>query len=180
LKGLDVSEQRLDGSFTYVYTDPAKQVVFHVATLMPNQSPDRGGVHLKKKSHIGNDYVVIVWNESGRPYSLDTISGQFAFVAVVIEPEDDEYLAVEMLSKKQIDKWFALRHAVVSDSSAPVLCRQMAIQAQLGSHIWTEDDHGNEPYVGRVVNRFQNIRRIRNKYSSAGSSSAHGHLAAYM
>ena len=39
------------------------QVVYHTATLMPNRETDPQ--FNKKKRHIGNDFVSIVYNESG-------------------------------------------------------------------------------------------------------------------
>jgi len=40
------------------------EVIFHVATMMPMGNKD--DVHfVSKKRHIGNDFVNIVWNESG-------------------------------------------------------------------------------------------------------------------
>ena len=44
-------------------------VVFHVATLMPTVPTNLQC----KKLHIANDYVVIVYNNSTRPYSFGTI-----------------------------------------------------------------------------------------------------------
>lgn len=47
------------------------QVIFHIATLMPNKDTD---VHCNnKKKHIGNDYVIIVYNDSGEEYDLRTV-----------------------------------------------------------------------------------------------------------
>lgn len=46
-------------------------VVFHVATLMPSQEDEQQ--HSNKKLHIGNDSVVIVYNDSTEPYSFGTI-----------------------------------------------------------------------------------------------------------
>lgn len=52
-----------DGKFTYQWSDPITQVVFHVATLMPTKESDPEC--RQKKLHIGNDYVTIVYNDSG-------------------------------------------------------------------------------------------------------------------
>lgn len=60
-----------DGKFTYIWQDDIVQVTFHVATLMPNKEQDPH-CHEKKK-HIGNDFVTIVYNESGEEYNLNTI-----------------------------------------------------------------------------------------------------------
>ena len=44
-------------------------VVFHVATLMPSKENE----HSNKKLHIGNDCVVVVYNDSAEQYSFGTI-----------------------------------------------------------------------------------------------------------
>lgn len=46
-------------------------VVYHVATLMPSCHDDPQAND--KKRHIGNDFVHIVYNDSGKPYSFGTI-----------------------------------------------------------------------------------------------------------
>lgn len=60
-----------DGKFTYIWQDDIVQVTFHVATLMPNREQDPNCYD--KKKHIGNDFVTIVYNESGEEYNLNTI-----------------------------------------------------------------------------------------------------------
>lgn len=111
--GLDARD---DGQFTYIWQDdamqvaelcfvtecvfcaiqphsssppvlhPVPQVVYHTATLMPNDphNPQSN----KKKRHIGNDYVAIVHNESGHPYTMGTVKGQFIYAVIVVEPLD--------------------------------------------------------------------------------------------
>lgn len=51
-------------------------VVFHVATLMPTLTSDLQCSN--KKLHIGNDFVTIVYNESGLPYKFGTIKVSMA------------------------------------------------------------------------------------------------------
>lgn len=60
-----------DGSFTYLWQEDIIQVCFHVATLMPNKENDPQCN--EKKKYIGNDYVTIVYNESGEEYNMTTI-----------------------------------------------------------------------------------------------------------
>lgn len=45
--------------------------IFHIATLMPNRESDKGCCN--KKRHIGNDFVMVVYNDSGEDYKLGTI-----------------------------------------------------------------------------------------------------------
>ncbi|KAL4062624.1 hypothetical protein V8B97DRAFT_2012527 [Scleroderma yunnanense] len=73
-----------DGEYAYAWWDDIAQVLYHTATMMPNAPDDEYCVN--KKMHIGNDYVRIVWNDSGRPYRFDTLATQFQFVNIVIEP----------------------------------------------------------------------------------------------
>ncbi|KAG6334343.1 hypothetical protein ID866_4744 [Astraeus odoratus] len=73
-----------DGEYAYAWWDDIAQVLYHTATMMPNAPDDEYCVN--KKRHIGNDYVRIVWNDSGRPYRFDTLATQFQFVNIVIEP----------------------------------------------------------------------------------------------
>jgi hypothetical protein len=47
------------------------QVMFHVPTLMPNK-PNDPACNAKKR-HIGNDYVAIVYNNSGEEFDVSTI-----------------------------------------------------------------------------------------------------------
>ena len=46
-------------------------VIYHVAILMPTREKDPKCN--AKKLHIGNDYVTIVYNESGAEYKIGTI-----------------------------------------------------------------------------------------------------------
>lgn len=66
--GLDES---VDGPLAISWGDHLNQVIFHVATFMPNTPSD--AQCNKKMLHIGNDFVVIVYNNSGDMVDLDTI-----------------------------------------------------------------------------------------------------------
>ena len=41
-----------------------------------------------KKMHIGNDFVLIVYNESGQEFNITSIRAQFCYAGVVVEPLD--------------------------------------------------------------------------------------------
>ena len=46
-------------------------VVYHIATMMPNKESDPSCT--KKKLHIGNNHVTIVYNDSKMDYKIGTI-----------------------------------------------------------------------------------------------------------
>lgn len=72
------------GEYAYAWWDDTGQILFHTATLMPTTDDDPRCT--EKKAHIGNDNIRIVWNDSGAQYRFDTLTTQFQFVNVVIEP----------------------------------------------------------------------------------------------
>lgn len=47
------------------------QVLFHVATAMPSLAKDP--TCNEKRKYIGNDYVSIVYNDSGQEFNISTI-----------------------------------------------------------------------------------------------------------
>lgn len=87
-----------DGEYSICWSDPLMQVMFHVVTLMPS-TVETDPNFTNKKRHIGNDFVHIVWTESERPYTLETLPGQFNTVAVVVYPLGSDLYRIEVISK---------------------------------------------------------------------------------
>ncbi|KRZ68747.1 Tuberin, partial [Trichinella papuae] len=163
LGGLDIGGR--DGQFTYVWSQANEQVVFHVATLMPTmlaQDPQCTG----KKLHIGNDFVTIVYNDSDMEYKIDTISGQLSAVVIVVRPIDQHTLLITLTAKDEIVKWLALKQVQVSDELAPMLCRQMAIRAELSARIWLAQRNCGKALDSNIMERHRQINRIKDKFST--------------
>ena len=70
------------GCFTYAFTDQLSIIIYQIATLMPTDptDPQQNG----KKLLIGNNYISIVFNESGKPYKPGMISGKFEAVTLEV------------------------------------------------------------------------------------------------
>ncbi|XP_053685229.1 tuberin isoform X2 [Sabethes cyaneus] len=179
---IDLECNGKDGNFTYIWQDDIVQVTFHVATLMPNHKHDPNCN--EKKKHIGNDFVSIVYNESGEEYDLKTIKAQFNYACVVIEPMELESNRVFVLAKPDIAQHVCSKPKVVSDSSAPLLARQMALHANLASMVSQSLKTKNQsPYASNWLERLRKIKNIRAKIlksldshdqPSSGSRSAGG------
>ena len=84
-QGLD-RVSNVDGTHTFAWRDRVTEIVFHVPTMMPTD-PENDPQGVKKKAHIGNDRVKIVYNNSGRPFNFDTFPSEMNFVNLVITPE---------------------------------------------------------------------------------------------
>lgn len=140
--GLD-QESDLDGKWTYIFDDDIDQLVFHVATMMPTSLETDPQCTLKKR-HIGNDYVKIIFNESGSEFAFDTLPGDFNVVNLIITPHtpagnpwvgpgmsnNGEYFAVSMQRKPGLPEIGPLGlFKMCTAGSLPHLLRLLALQA---------------------------------------------------
>ncbi|CAG0892665.1 unnamed protein product, partial [Darwinula stevensoni] len=157
-----------DGKYGITWKDEVMQVIFHVATLMPTRESDLEGNG--KKLHIGNDHVLIVYNESGLPYNMSTIKvlslGQFIFACVEIEPLAHETNVVRVRAKPELQQ--LLVHSepkAISNASLSTLVRQMALHVNLGAMVLQsiESGHGKGPYASNWLERLRSLQRLRGK-----------------
>uniref|UniRef100_A0A8C2KZ71 Tuberin n=1 Tax=Cyprinus carpio TaxID=7962 RepID=A0A8C2KZ71_CYPCA len=149
-----------DGEFTYCWHDDIMQAIFHIATLMPNRESDKGCCN--KKRHIGNDFVVVVYNDSGEEYKLGTIKGQFNFVEVLIKPLDYESNLVTLQCRKDLEGLVDTSVAkIVSDRNLPLLVRQMALHANV-RHLLCRANP-SDAYASKWLARLRHIKRIRTR-----------------
>nr|XP_040237462.2 tuberin isoform X1 [Anopheles coluzzii] len=160
---IDLESNGKDGAFTYIYQDDIVQLTFHVATLMPNKRQDP---HCnEKKKHIGNDFVTIVYNESGEEYDLKTIRGQYNYACVIVEPIELNSNRVFIRSKDDIAQHVTRETKIVSDHTAPLLARQMALHANLASLVAQSlKTKNSSPYASNWLERLRKIKNIRSRY----------------
>lgn len=86
--GLDTNSDE-DGEFAYVHKEKISQIIFHTCTMMPTRL-DIDPNCTRKKSHIGNDFVNIIWNSSNKDYDPSTIASEFNFINIVVKPASSE------------------------------------------------------------------------------------------
>ncbi|KAI1298893.1 Ral GTPase-activating protein subunit alpha-2 [Mortierella claussenii] len=73
-----------NGATAMYYCSSTLEVIFHEVVRMPTDPDDPRQV--KKKRHVGNDHVHIVWSEHSRAYDRSTIGGDFGNVIIVLTP----------------------------------------------------------------------------------------------
>ncbi len=59
------------------------EVMFHVSTMLQHSSNPQ---QLDRKRHLGNDIVILVFNESEKPFDPSTFASQFNHVWIVVTP----------------------------------------------------------------------------------------------
>ncbi|XP_049853714.1 tuberin isoform X1 [Schistocerca gregaria] len=161
LGGLDRNGN--DGKFAYIWQDDVMQVIFHVATLMPVKESEP--LCNSKKMHIGNDYVTIVYNESGEEYNIQTLKGQFNYACVVIEPLSHGANQVTVKTREDLSEHIGHSEPkIVSDQNLAILARQLALHANLASMISCSlKTQGRDPYASNWLERLRQIKRLRTK-----------------
>ncbi|KAI5461207.1 hypothetical protein BGZ63DRAFT_356528 [Mariannaea sp. PMI_226] len=175
--GLD-REFDSDGQYTFCWRDRVTEMVFHVTTQMPTNLDHDPRCTLKKR-HIGNDFVNIVFNDSGLPFKFDTFPGDFNFVYIVITPASrasfiatrdsplgsgQPFYRVQVLSKPGFPEISpASETKMVSLKALPSLIRLISLNASVFSHVWSNREGGE--HVSSWRGRLRVIKRMREKYS---------------
>ncbi|XP_065371984.1 probable Rho GTPase-activating protein CG5521 isoform X1 [Calliphora vicina] len=115
------------GSTAPYYATPFLEVIYHVATRMPSDSPE---AILLKTRHLGNDEVHIVWSEHSRDYRRDILPTEFCDVLIVVYPLKNGLFRVTVNRKPEVP-WFGplANESVVSGACLATLIRATAINA---------------------------------------------------
>ncbi|KAI8837984.1 hypothetical protein BJ741DRAFT_602438 [Chytriomyces cf. hyalinus JEL632] len=87
--GLDVSGTNQTGTHA-VYTKwQGYEIMFHVATMLPYNEKDKQ--QLERKRHLGNDIVVIVYQDTDEPFQLSSISSHQNHILAFVKPDGEGY-----------------------------------------------------------------------------------------
>ncbi|KAH0546382.1 tuberin [Cotesia glomerata] len=169
LGGLDSNGEH--GNFAYIWQDDITHVAFHVATLMPTKQSDPKCTW--KKQHIGNDYVTIVYNESGESYDIQTVKGQFNYACVIIQPLDLGANLVTIQAREELAEHIGHSEPkIISDQNLGVLSRQLALHANLASLVSSSlKQKSDNPYSSNWLERLRHIKRLRRRLLESNSSS---------
>ncbi|XP_073814692.1 probable Rho GTPase-activating protein CG5521 isoform X1 [Musca autumnalis] len=115
------------GASAPYYATPFLEVIYHVATRMPSDSPE---AILLKTRHLGNDEVHIVWSEHSRDYRRDILPTEFCDVLIVVYPLKNGLFRVTVNRKPEVP-WFGplANESIVSGACLATLIRATAINA---------------------------------------------------
>lgn len=196
LKGATFNAQGLDrandsdGKYTFCWRDRVTEIIYHVTTQMPTNLDMDPQCALKKR-HIGNDFVNIIYNNSGLPFRFDTFPSDFNYVNIVITPNPrpsfiasrdkaaeeqvDEggetgfspsnlpFFTVQVMSKPGFPEISpAAEPKTVSLQALPGFVRLLALNASVFSHVWA--NRGGGEFVSSWRSRLREINRLRERY----------------
>ncbi|KKY28711.1 putative tuberin [Diplodia seriata] len=181
LKGLKMNTQGLDrefdsdGTHAICWRDRAVEMVFHVITMMPTDL-EVDPYCINKKKHIGNDFVNIVFNNSGLPFRFDTFPSQFNYVYIVITPEArttfvdtrdnvglDQFYKVQVLTQPGFPEVSpASETKVISGKGLPAYIRMLALNASVFCQVWSSRETGE--FVSSWRSRLREIKKLWDKH----------------
>jgi hypothetical protein len=176
-QGLD-REYNSDGEYAFCWRDRVTEIVFHVTTQMPTNL-ENDPQCISKKRHIGNDFVNIIFNNSGLPFRFDTFPSEFNYVNIVITPEsrasfaatrlrpgqhaDNAFYKVQVMSKPGFPEISpASETKTISLTALPGFIRLLALNASVFSLVWANREGGE--HISSWRNRLREINRLREKY----------------
>ncbi|KAI8367896.1 hypothetical protein EDC96DRAFT_506444 [Choanephora cucurbitarum] len=187
--GLD-REMDIDGPFAYFWKDDVTEAVFHVATLMPTDLT-RDPQCSAKKRHIGNDYVSIVYNDSGMDYAFDTLPSQFNFINIVVSPHsisteavspthamtgtENTFFKVEMQKRPDMPDIGPMGEPkLVSAQSLPGFVRGAALHANIFAQVFWQSAGagGKREYVSHWRERLRQILRVKERLAGKSTTAA--------
>ncbi|KAI0023505.1 hypothetical protein F4780DRAFT_776535 [Xylariomycetidae sp. FL0641] len=184
LKGATFNTQGLDrqfdtdGQFTFCWRDRVTELVFHVTTQMPTNLDNDPQCTLKKR-HIGNDFVNIIFNNSGLPFKFNTFPSEFNYVNIVITPESrfsfvahrqrspedlrESFYKVQLMSKPGFPEISpAADTKIISLKALPDFIRLLALNASVFALVWANRKGGE--HISSWRNRLREINRLRERY----------------
>ncbi|TVY62292.1 Tuberous sclerosis 2 protein-like protein [Lachnellula suecica] len=184
LKGAEFNTQGLDrhadadGEYAFCWRDRVSEIVFHATTQMPTNL-ERDPQCIGKKQHIGNDFVNIIFNNSGHPFQFDTFPSEFNYVNIVITPESRlSFVATRFRTKENAKSAFykvqvmskpgfpeispAAEPKIMSLEALPGFIRLLALNASVFSLVWANREGGE--HVSSWRNRLREINRLKDKH----------------
>uniref|UniRef100_A0A8C3CZ98 Tuberin n=1 Tax=Cairina moschata TaxID=8855 RepID=A0A8C3CZ98_CAIMO len=180
LGGLDVCGE--DGQFTYCWHDDIMQAIFHIATLMPTKDLDK--YRCDKKRHLGNDFVSIVYNDSGEDFKLGTIKVQDFTCRHIIKQAFGCLTFLLSLKNEDMEGLVDTSVAkIISDKNLPFVARQMALHANVSTPVLPETlsfnwllglspmasqvhhsrSNPTDTYPSKWIARLRHIKRLRHR-----------------
>ncbi|KAJ3089470.1 Ral GTPase-activating protein subunit alpha-2 [Quaeritorhiza haematococci] len=135
-----LEKNQANGCVATYFCTSTLEMVFHDVTKMPTDPTDPK--QLKKKRHIGNDHVHIIWNEHTRDYRKNTIGGDFGNVQIVVSPMMNGLYAIEIHRDSKVPTFGPLQNRmVVSRPTLGPLVRLTAIYAARASLVLQNQHH---------------------------------------
>lgn len=161
LGGLE--RNQTSGERAAYFCNSTLEIIYHEVTRLPTDAHDPRQV--RKKRHIGNDPVHVIWNEHARDYRRNTISGDYANAQIVITPQGGGFYTVDITRDPKLPPFGPLQpHSVVSKAALGALVRATCVAA----HRYTLQGIADrlDLYRHAYAQRVADLKMIRERHAS--------------
>ncbi|CEF60091.1 Rap GTPase activating protein domain and Tuberin, N-terminal domain-containing protein [Strongyloides ratti] len=148
--------------YTYQSIDTTSILTYYISTIIPHNDNDFDNSF--KKSLIGNNCIVVVFNESGKSYELGTISNQIECVAIEIVPQNLKYVLVNTIVKKNLTHIITPIKEYLTDEKAAILVKKLSIRLSLCIKIVESIENSrncDDIFMGQGMERFKKIEKFK-------------------
>ncbi|KAJ0404199.1 hypothetical protein P43SY_002042 [Pythium insidiosum] len=172
--GMDTNADS-DGRYTIVFKHYCFQMVFHVASMMvasdasaSSSLPGTSSV-MKKKRHIGNDFVHVVFKECDEDYDVQTFSGQFNDVHIVVQPLNDREFRTQVRCKPGLAPFGPLYGTQIIPAPIVADCvRLTCLNANLVCQAFHQELTG---FTMNVAERLKQIQTLAARHATSTEAS---------
>uniref|UniRef100_A0A0K0EM78 C2H2-type domain-containing protein n=1 Tax=Strongyloides stercoralis TaxID=6248 RepID=A0A0K0EM78_STRER len=148
--------------YAYQSIDNTSILTFFISTIIPNN--DNEFEYSFKKNIIGNNNIVIVFNESGKSYKLGTINNQVECVAIEIIPQNSKCVLVNTIVKKSLTHIITPIKEYLTDEKAVILVKNLCIRLSLCIKIIESIESSrncDDIFMGQGMERFKKIEKFK-------------------
>ena len=162
----------VDGKETIAWRDRINEVVFEISTFMPNVANDE--YQARKKSHLGNCLVLVVFNQSNEEWKWEYFKSQATLVNIVITPTnrvskeessdefDHEFFEVRVLTAEEYQNISAAAETkVVSKATLAPFVRMLALNENIFSECARNELTGDHEFPSSWRYRMKEIIKLR-------------------
>eukprot|EP00644_Phytophthora_capsici_P000093 jgi/Phyca11/99903/e_gw1.4.761.1 len=134
---------------------PSLNLALNVLDRTPDAVVDNFA-SMKKKRHIGNDFVHVVFKEYDEDYDIQTLPGQFNDVHIIIQPLNDSEYRTEVHVKPGIPPFGPLYgKQIISSSIISESVRITCLNANLACQVFHQE------LVGFALNCEERLKQIK-------------------
>ncbi|KAL2429037.1 Tuberous sclerosis 2 protein-like protein [Exophiala dermatitidis] len=165
-----------DGEKTIAWRDRVSEIVYLVPTMMPTDQEDDPQC-IMKKAHVGNCHVNIIFNRSGKVWTMDNFKSQLNYVNIVITPAgqkrttpDPDYMpgfyTVQVVTRDDLPNISpAADPKTISAAQLAAFVRVLALNTDMFCQTWNTKDNDTEfPSTWRA--RLQQIKRLKERVAT--------------
>jgi Ral GTPase-activating protein subunit alpha len=171
--GLDATSTE-DGRAFY-YANSTHELILHSTPHLAH--PEPADTHfIKRKRHIGNDHVQVIWSEGERDYRDGAIGGEFSSIQMVVHVEKHGY-SINILQDQRVEGRFGPLIEGILVKSMNILNPALRTSIMAANRLASRPASSSQT-ITPMQHRLSNIETIVDRHSLHDSTEWDGIVSA--